>query len=204
MLARSGPVLDDVVTVITGAASGIGRATAEAFNGAGARTILVDIDEGTLRALATSLGDRARPCVVDLGVPDQVDEFLADIERTEGRIDILVNNAGISSKTPFLDVGEAEWDRVFAINVEAALHLALRVAPKMAERRAGCIINVSSISGRGGGPSQSVYGATKGVLLGLTREIATGLAPYSVRVNAVLPGVIDTPMVRREHRGRRG
>jgi NAD(P)-dependent dehydrogenase (short-subunit alcohol dehydrogenase family) len=190
--------LDGIAALITGAASGIGRATAEVFHREGARTVLVDVDEAGLEALASTLGDRASGYVADLGTPGRVAEVLAHTERVIGTVDVLVNNAGVSSKTPFLDVDEAEWDRVFGVNVDAALELALRVAAGMAERRSGCILNVSSISGRGGGPSQSVYGITKGALLGITREMATALAPWSVRVNAVLPGVIDTPMVRRD------
>ena len=190
--------LDGVAALITGAASGIGRATAEVFHREGARTVLVDVDEAGVAALASTLGDRASAYVADLGAPGRAADVVAHAEGVVGAVDVLVNNAGVSSKTPFLDVDEAEWDRVFAVNVDAALELARRLGAGMAERRSGCILNVSSISGRGGGPSQSVYGITKGALLGLTREMATALAPYSVRVNAVLPGVIDTPMVRRD------
>lgn len=190
--------LDGVAALITGAASGIGRATAEVFHREGARTMLVDVEEAGLQALASTLGDGASAYVADLATPGRVAEVAAHAERVIGTVDVLVNNAGVSSKTPFLGVDEAEWDRVFGVNVDAALELALWAAATMAERRSGCILNVSSISGRGGGPSQSAYGITKGALLGLTREMATALAPYSVRVNAVLPGVIDTPMVRRD------
>jgi NAD(P)-dependent dehydrogenase (short-subunit alcohol dehydrogenase family) len=191
------PRLDTVAAIITGAASGIGRATAEAFHRAGARTLLVDIDGERLRDLITLLGDRASAYVADLGTPERGADVIAHAERTLGRVDVLVNDAGVSSKTPFLEVDATEWDRVFGVNVDAAVDLAFRVGTVMAERGRGCILNVSSISGRGGGPPQSVYGITKGALLGLTREMATALAP-SVRVNAVLPGVIDTPMVRRD------
>jgi NAD(P)-dependent dehydrogenase (short-subunit alcohol dehydrogenase family) len=190
--------LHDVTALITGAASGIGRATAAAFHREGARGMLVDVDEGALEALVSSLGDPAIACVADLGVPGGVAEVLGRAESLVGEVDVLVNNAGVSSKTPFSDVDEAEWDRVFAINVHAAVELSLRAAAGMVERRSGCILNVSSISGRGGGPSQSVYGVSKGALLGLTREMAMTLAPHSVRVNAALPGVIDTAMVRRD------
>jgi NAD(P)-dependent dehydrogenase (short-subunit alcohol dehydrogenase family) len=189
---------DGMGVIVTGAASGIGRATAELFHREGARSLLVDIDDERLADLVSTLDDRANAYVTDLGTPGQGAEVLAHAERTIGPIDVLVNNAGVSSKTPFLDVDEAEWDRVFRINVDAAADLALRVGAVMAERGSGCILNVSSISGRGGGPPQSVYGITKGALLGLTRELAAALAPRSVRVNAVLPGVIDTPMVRRD------
>jgi NAD(P)-dependent dehydrogenase (short-subunit alcohol dehydrogenase family) len=190
--------LHGVTALITGAASGIGRATAAAFHREGARGMLVDVDEGALEALVSSLGDPAIACVADLGVPGGVAEVLARAESLVGEVDVLVNNAGVSSKTPFSDVDEAEWDRVFAINVHAAVELSLRAAAGMVERRSGCILNVSSISGRGGGSSQSVYGVSKGALLGLTREMAMTLAPHSVRVNAALPGVIDTAMVRRD------
>ena len=190
--------LDGVAALITGAASGIGRATAELFHREGARTVLVDVDEVGVATLASTLGDRASAHVADLGAPGQAADVVAHAGGVVGTVDVLVNNAGVSSKTPFLDVDVAEWDRVFAVNVDAALELAQRLGAGMAKRRSGCILNVSSISGRGGGPSQSVYGITKGALLGLTREMATALAPYSVRVNAVLPGVIDTPMVRRD------
>lgn len=190
--------LDGVTALITGAASGIGRATAETFHREGARTILVDVDGDPLTALASELGDRATAHVVDLAARGAPAEVARHAKRDVAWLDVLVNNAGVSSKTLFANVDEAEWDRVFDVNVNAAAELARLVALRMADRRSGCILNVSSISGRGGGPPQSVYGISKGALLGLTREVARALAPYSVRVNAVLPGVIDTPMVRRD------
>jgi NAD(P)-dependent dehydrogenase (short-subunit alcohol dehydrogenase family) len=183
---------------VTGAANGIGRATAELFHREGARTVLVDVDGERLDDLVSTLDDRASAFVTDLGTPGRCAEVVAHAERTVGAIDVLVNDAGVSSKTPFMDVDAAEWDRVFRINVDAAVDLAFRVGTRMAERGHGCILNISSISGRGGGPPQSVYGITKGAILGLTREMAIALAPRSVRVNAVLPGVIDTPMVQRD------
>src|ERR671931_1116986 len=198
MPAPASARLDGVAALITGAASGIGRATAEMFHGQGARTILVDVDGTSLEELAAELGDRVVAHVVDLGARGVPAEVVVHAERVVGALDVLVNNAGVSSKTPFLEVDDAEWDRVFNVNVHAASELARRVAERMVARRSGCILNVSSISGRGGGPPQSVYGISKGALLGLTREMARALAPYSVRVNAVLPGVIDTPMVRRD------
>jgi 3-oxoacyl-[acyl-carrier protein] reductase len=190
--------LDGVTALITGAASGIGRATAEAFHREGARAVLVDVDRVGLEALVSSLGDRASACVADLGAPGGAAEAIAQADSLLGAVDVLVNDAGVSSKTPFVDVDGAEWDRVFTVNVDAAVELALHAAAGMSDRRSGCILNISSISGRGGGPSQSVYGISKGALLGLTRELAMSLAPYSVRVNAALPGVIDTAMVRRD------
>jgi NAD(P)-dependent dehydrogenase (short-subunit alcohol dehydrogenase family) len=190
--------LDGAGVLITGAASGIGRATAERFHRAGARSVLVDVHADALHDVASSLGPDASPFVVDLGSRGAAADATAYAERTLGAVDVLVNNAGVSSKTPFIDVTPDEWERVFAVNVVAAIELATRMARGMAARGSGCILNVSSISGRGGGPTQSLYGTTKGALLGYTRELAIGLASTSVRVNAVLPGVIDTPMVRRD------
>ncbi len=190
--------LRDIGAIVTGAASGIGAATAEAFDREGATTLLVDVDEPPLRALAARLGDRATPCVVDLRSGDAVETILACARTVVTAIDVLVANAGISSKTAFMDVTEDEWDTVFEVNALAAARLAAACADEMATRRSGCILTVSSISGLRGGPPQSVYGISKGALLGLTRELATALAPYGVRANAVLPGVIDTPMVRRD------
>jgi 3-oxoacyl-[acyl-carrier protein] reductase len=198
MRATSAQRLRDIGAIVTGAASGIGAATAEAFDREGAMTLLVDVDERPLRALAARLGDRATACVADLGSDDAVETVLACARTALSAIGVLVNNAGISSKTPFLDVTEDEWHGVLGVNAFAAARLAAACADEMAARRSGCILNVSSISGLGGGPPQSVYGISKGALLGLTRELAAALAPHGVRVNAVLPGVIDTPMVRRD------
>jgi NAD(P)-dependent dehydrogenase (short-subunit alcohol dehydrogenase family) len=190
--------LDGVRAVITGAASGIGRATAEAFHREGARSLLVDVDEARLAILADELGERASACVADLGDQGGVDAVVAHAVHFLTGVDVLVNDAGISSKTAFLDVDEEEWDHVVGVNVVGALALAMRFGKEMAGRRSGCILNVSSISGLGGGPGQSVYGMTKGAVLGLTRELASTFGAAGVRVNAVLPGVIDTPMVRRD------
>ena len=189
--------LDGVRAVITGAASGIGRATAEVFDREGARTVLVDVDE-RVAALADALGPRASACLADLGHEPGVEAVLARVGEVLTGVDVLVNDAGISSKTAFVDVDEDEWDRVIGVNVMAAQALASAFGTQMAARGSGCILNVSSISGLGGGPSQSVYGISKGALLGLTRELAAEFGPAGVRVNAVLPGVIDTPMVRRD------
>jgi 3-oxoacyl-[acyl-carrier protein] reductase len=190
--------LDGVRAVITGAASGIGRATAETFHREGARTVLVDVDEARLVRLAGGLGEQASACVADLGDQRGVDAVLAHAARVLTDVDVLVNDAGISSKTAFLDVGEEEWDRVVGVNVVAASALATTFGEAMAVRGSGCILNVSSISGLGGGPGQSVYGLSKGALLGLTRDLASAFGEAGVRVNAVLPGVIDTAMVHRD------
>jgi NAD(P)-dependent dehydrogenase (short-subunit alcohol dehydrogenase family) len=184
--------------IVTGAASGIGAAIAAAFGREGARLLLVDLDERALERSTERLGNDASACVVDLRAEDAAETVLEAAHAALPAIDILVNNAGVSSKTPFLDVTEAEWDAVLGVNAYAAAALSSACAEEMAARRRGCIVNVSSISGLGGGPPQSVYGISKGALLGLTSEFAAALGSDGVRVNAVLPGVIDTPMLRRD------
>jgi NAD(P)-dependent dehydrogenase (short-subunit alcohol dehydrogenase family) len=190
--------LHDLGSVITGAASGIGASTAETFVREGARVVLVDADSAALQALVARLGGRATACVADLAGVDAVERVLASADASLPAIDVLVNDAGVSSKTPFLDATEDEWDAVMRVNAYAAARLAVACAAGMIERGRGCILNVSSISGLRGGPPQSVYGISKGAMLGLTRELHAALSPAGVRVNAVLPGVIDTPMVRRD------
>jgi NAD(P)-dependent dehydrogenase (short-subunit alcohol dehydrogenase family) len=198
MLGSSMHRLAGLGAIVTGAASGIGAATAAAFDREGAATLLVDVDEARLRRIVSALGPRASACAVDLRGDEAVDVVVERAHDALPAIDVLVNDAGISSKTPFLDVTEAEWDAVLGVNAFAAARLADACAREMVARGSGCILNVSSISGLGGGPAQSVYGISKGALLGLTRELSLRLAPHGVRVNAVLPGVIDTPMVRRD------
>jgi NAD(P)-dependent dehydrogenase (short-subunit alcohol dehydrogenase family) len=190
--------LDGVRTVVTGAASGIGRATAETFHREGAHVVLVDVDGNRLAALVSGLDERASACVTDLGDPAGLRAVLEHVLSTVGDVEVLVNNAGISSKTQFRDVDEGEWKHLFDVNVLGAVALGTTLGEAMAARGSGCVLNVSSISGLGGGAGQSVYGITKGALLGFTRELATALGSHGVRVNAVLPGVIDTPMVRRD------
>jgi NAD(P)-dependent dehydrogenase (short-subunit alcohol dehydrogenase family) len=198
MARTSTQPLLDVRAVVTGAGSGIGAATAETFARGGARVLLVDVDEASLGDVASTLGETATACVADLRAADGVDLVLDRAHTVLGHVDVLINDAGVSSKTPLLEVTEDEWEAVMAVNGYAAAHLAAAFADEMRARGRGCIVNVSSISGLGGGAPQSVYGISKGALLGLTRELADAVAGSGVRVNAVLPGVIDTPMVRRD------
>jgi NAD(P)-dependent dehydrogenase (short-subunit alcohol dehydrogenase family) len=198
MLGSSAQRLAGRGAIVTGAASGIGAATAEAFVRDGATTLLVDVDQDALARVVSSLAPRGHACAVDLRDEEAIAVVIGRALEVLPAIDVLVNDAGISSKTPFLDVTEAEWDLVLGVNAWAAARLARACAREMGDRGSGCILNVSSISGLGGGPPQSVYGISKGALLGLTRELRAELAPRGIRVNAVLPGVIDTPMVRRD------
>jgi NAD(P)-dependent dehydrogenase (short-subunit alcohol dehydrogenase family) len=169
MCAMPGRRLDGVRAVVTGAASGIGRSTAEAFVREGASVIVVDVNDEALGSVVDALGSSAIPVVADLARPNAGDGVAAEAEAFLGEIDVVVNNAGVSSKARFGQVLEQEWELLFRVNVDAAFQIAQRAVRSMIARRSGCILNVSSISGRGGGAPQSVYGITKGALLGLTR-----------------------------------
>ncbi len=198
MREAGAPPLRDAGAVVTGAASGIGAAIATDLHRAGARVLMVDVDDGSLQRHARQLGDGATALAVDLLSDGAVEDVVRAAQNALPRVDILVNDAGVSSKTPLLDATPAEWERVLGINTYAAAALASAFAGEMAARGGGCIVNVSSISGLGGGRPQSVYGISKGALIGLTSELAALLEHDGVRVNAVLPGVIDTPMVRHD------
>jgi 3-oxoacyl-[acyl-carrier protein] reductase len=191
--------LSGKVALVTGASSGIGRATAEALAANGAR-VAINFHRNKAGAEA------ARACVVGRGgtaVAVQADvtragEVQSLVEQTVaefGPIDILVNNAGsLVERLKILELTEERWDEVIALNLKSAFLCCRAVAGSMMERRAGAIINVSSIAGRNGGALGSIhYSAAKGGLITFTKGLAKELAPFGVRVNAVSPGVIDTP-----------
>jgi 3-oxoacyl-[acyl-carrier protein] reductase len=191
--------LNGKVALVTGASSGIGRATAEALarngamvavnfhrNEAGAAAACAQITGAGGKAIAVS-ADVTRAADVESLVKRTVDEF--------GPIDILVNNAGsLVERLKILELTEERWDEVIDLNLKSAFLCSQAVAASMIERQTGAIINVSSIAGRTGGALGSIhYSAAKGGLITFTKGLAKELAPFGIRVNAVSPGVIDTP-----------
>lgn len=186
--------------VITGAASerGIGRATAHALAAAGWEIAVLDLDEAGAKAAADEVsglhGVRAIGLRANVTDRDEVDAAVSTVESTLAPIGALVNNAGITSPVRFLDVDDAEWDRVFEVNVRGSYLMTRRIAPGMAEREFGRIVMLSSVSAeRGGGVFGGVaYSAAKAALLGFSRALARELGPNGVTVNAVAPGLIDT------------
>lgn len=186
--------------VITGAASerGIGRATAHVLAAAGWEIAVLDLDEAGAKAAADEVsglhGVRAIGLRANVTDRDEVDAAVSTVESTLAPIGALVNNAGITSPVRFLDVDDAEWDRVFEVNVRGSYLMTRRIAPGMAEREFGRIVMLSSVSAeRGGGVFGGVaYSAAKAALLGFSRALARELGPNGVTVNAVAPGLIDT------------
>ncbi len=192
-------VLANQVVLITGASSGIGRATAEAMAQQGAR-LAVNYLKNRAGAEAASetirkAGGQALPIRADVTRSGDVRAMVEAVRKKWGRIDILVNNAGdLIARRTLADMTEDYWDQVMALNLKSAFLCIKAVWEEMAERKSGCILNVTSIAARnGGGPGAAAYAAAKGGLLTYTKGLAKELAPFGVRVNAVAPGVIATP-----------
>lgn len=187
---------DTPLAVITGAARGIGLACAEVLAEAGHRVVLVDVDEATARAAAARIGSDALAIGCDVGTPDQVSEMVEQVLTQEGPVSVLVNNAGIAAPAPFLDVSVEDWERVLSVNLTGALVATQAVAKGMiAHGIKGAVVNMSSINAHVAIPSVAAYCASKGGLTQLTKAAALALAPHGIRVNAVGPGSIDTPMM---------
>jgi len=186
--------------VITGAADGIGRATALLFAREGARLALADIREEGLRetlGLIRQEGGQAVVRVTDVSVEAEVRALIDLALETCARVDILCNNAGIlGSLADLEEQQEEDWQRVYAVNVLGAVFAVKCVAAHMRERRSGAIVNTCSVAGMRSGAGGNAYSASKAALINFTQTAACDLGRYHVRVNAVCPGLIETGMTR--------
>jgi len=191
--------LNGKVALVTGASSGIGRATAEMLAANGARVAINfhrnETGAAAARDKIVSGGGRAISVQADVTRASEVGSLVEQTIAEFGPIDVLVNNAGsLVERLKILELTEERWDEVIDLNLKSAFLCSKAVAASMIERKTGAIINVSSIAGRTGGALGSIhYSAAKGGLITFTKGLAKELAPYGVRVNAVSPGVIDTP-----------
>ncbi len=190
------------VALITGASSGIGRATAEAFAAQGAKVVLAARREEELAALASEIearGGAASFVMTDVAVAKDVERMVAHTIETFGRLDYAVNNAGIEGRfAGIADLPEEEWDRVLDTNLKGTfLCLQHEARAMLAGGRGGAIVNVGSVNSFLGFAHGSAYVASKHGQMGLTTSVSAELAPQGIRVNLVCPGFIDTPMHRR-------
>ncbi len=189
------------VAIVTGAGSGNGRAIALRYLQEGASVVIADMNlagaEETI-ALAKESGSRALAVKADVTSEAEVEQMVAEAIRHFGGVDILVNNAGIVAFTPFLDLSEAEWDKVHNVNLKAPFLCSQAVAREMIKRgQGGRIINITSVEAHvvvsSSGSCQPHYNSSKGGLHMLTKAIALELAPMGITVNSVAPGVVETP-----------
>ena len=193
--------LDGRVAVITGAARGIGRETAETLAAVGARVVLADLDEETTENAAAeirALGLQATASVADVADEASVNAMVRVTLKREGRLDILVNNAGIAIRRPAVELALADWDKVLSVNLTGSFLCARAAAGHMiAAGGGGAIVNVASIMGLSGGglyPNVS-YQASKGAIVNMTRALAVEWAPHAIRVNAVAPTYVRTELI---------
>ena len=181
--------------IVTGGGTGIGRGIAGELVDAGANVILIGRRETVLEKTVSELGEKASYRVADLTEFEKLGELVEGIEK-QFPIDILVNNAGINRKGPFLEYKEEDFDKVVGIQEKVTFFLTKEVSKYMIRRKAGSIINISSLSARIGMPSNQAYTMCKGGIVALTRSLMVELAPYNIRVNSINPGYIYTDMIK--------
>jgi 2-hydroxycyclohexanecarboxyl-CoA dehydrogenase len=184
--------------LITGGASGIGRATVLEFARNGARVICADINEAKAAELAKEAADArltVEAVAVDLADPKSARRCAADVIARYGRVDLLVNAAGWNDIQPFMENAPDYIDRIIAINLAGPVHLTQALLPPMIEAKRGKIVNVSSDAGRVGSGGETVYAAAKGGVIAFTKSLAREVARYAINVNCVCPGPTDTPML---------
>ncbi|SHN32948.1 NAD(P)-dependent dehydrogenase, short-chain alcohol dehydrogenase family [Duganella sacchari] len=189
------------VALVTGGASGIGRATAELFAREGATVLIADRDSaaGELAVAAIiATGARASFIRTDVAVAADCAAAVAAAQSRYGRLDVLFNNAGITRRANVIDTTEQEWDQVMAVNVKSIFLMSKYAVPVMQQQGSGSIINTASGWGLVGGKDAVSYCASKGAVVIMTKAMAVDHGPQNIRVNCVCPGDTDTPMLRNE------
>jgi dihydroanticapsin dehydrogenase len=188
--------LEGKVAIITGAATGIGRATALLFAGEGASVVIADVNEDDAQRTVANIEDEggsARFVQADVSEAEDVQALMERAAEEMGGIDVIVNNAGAQRSGVVTEFEESEWDLLMRVNPRSCFLGAKYGVPHLRERGGGSIVNVSSLAGLKGGPGMTAYSASKGAIIAFTRALAEELAPDNIRANSVCPGWIDTP-----------
>ncbi|WP_060516672.1 sulfoquinovose 1-dehydrogenase [Pseudomonas sp. NBRC 111134] len=186
------PSLADKVVLISGGASGIGRAFVEAFVAQGSRVAFLDLDAEAGQGLAQALGANSLFLPCDVRDIERLQACVAEVERTWGTVDVLINNAARDDRHALADISVEYWDERMQTNLRHAFFAAQAVAPRMARRGSGAIINMGSISWMRGRPGMVCYTTAKAALNGMTRTLARELGGQGIRVNSLVPGAIRT------------
>jgi NAD(P)-dependent dehydrogenase (short-subunit alcohol dehydrogenase family) len=189
------------VALVTGAARGIGLATAKRFLADGWRVALLDIEGELLNSAVADLANPENALALHCDVSDSkaVAGALAEIERRFGRLDALVNNAGVAVFAPLLETSDQDWKRVLEVNLTGPFLCTKAAAPLMREHGGGAIVNITSISAVRASTLRAAYGTSKAGLAHLTKQLAVELASLGIRVNAVAPGPVETAMAKQVH-----
>jgi NAD(P)-dependent dehydrogenase (short-subunit alcohol dehydrogenase family) len=190
--------LDGKLALVTGAASGIGRETAKALARRGCRLVVVDLDEVGLASLAREVGEGVVVLSrrVDVGDRAAMEALAADVHALAPALDVLVNNAGVGLGGGMLDTPLSDWDWVLRVNLWGVVHGCHFFVPRMAERGAGHVVNVSSALGYFATGQTAGYATSKFAVFGLSESLRVELAPKGIGVSTICPGIIDTPIVR--------
>lgn len=186
------------VAVVTGAAGGIGSAIATRLASEGARVVVSDLDGDALQRIAASIeaaGGSAVAIPADIATAQGCKDLVQEVMRQAGRLDILVNNAGINRRGDLLSLTEDDWRATFAVNLDSMFHLCRAALPHMIEAGAGAIVNTASQWGLHPAPGHIAYNVSKAAVAAFTQNLARDYAPKNIRVNAVCPGEIHTPML---------
>lgn len=189
--------LEGRVCLVTGAASGIGRATAVLFAREGARVAVADQDRPGAEETVRQAGERAASFEVDVTDEESCRRLAEAVIERFGRIDVLFNNAGVSGVGVLHETTREQWEKVLAVNVIGVFLVSKHVLPQMIRQGSGSVINMSSTIAEIGLANRAPYAASKGAVLALTRSMQVDYAPHGIRVNALLPGTILTPFVER-------
>jgi len=191
------PEFSEAVALVTGAGRGLGAAICEKLAEYGATVVATDASvdgaRGTRDRIVGS-GGSAHAFGLDVTSLEQALSVVGDVEESVGPIQILVNNAGVSSFAPFLTLSEAEFDRIFAVNVKGVFNLCKATVPRMVERKGGRVINMASVVGKLGEANIAHYASSKFAVVGFTQSLAVEMAQYGITFNSVCPGVVDTPL----------
>jgi 3-oxoacyl-[acyl-carrier protein] reductase len=188
--------LQDKVAVVTGGAQGFGEGIAKRFVAEGARVVVTDLNEAGAKNVAARLGKHAVSCRADVSKSADVKAMVGLAQSAFGRLDIVVNNAGTTHvNKPLLDVTEAEFDRIFAVNVKSIYLAALHAVPIFKKQGGGVILNIASTAGLRPRPGLTVYNSSKGAVNVMTKSMAVEFAPDKIRVNALCPVAGDTPLL---------
>lgn len=192
-----GRLLQGKVAVVTGAAQGIGLEIARTLFQHGAQVVLADLDEEATRGAVEEVAGASADCgsaVCDVTSEDQMRSLIANTVRDFGRLDVFVNNAGITRDASLKKMQVSDFDAVVTVHLRGTWLGVREAAAVMREQKSGSIINISSLSGKSGNPGQTNYSAAKAGIVGLTKAAAKEVAHHNVRINAVQPGLIRTPM----------